>query len=432
VSTYFASHALLPTGLAHDVRFEISSGRFVSVTPDAVADGAERLPGVVLPGIANCHSHAFHRGLRGRTHGDGGTFWTWRERMYDLAARLEPETYRDLARAVYAEMALAGVTTVGEFHYLHHGPGGTPYADPNAMGEALRAAADDAGVRLTLLDACYLAGGLDESGYRPLDGVQRRFADADAEGWAKRVAGIAESDSLRVGAAIHSVRAVPRAAVATVVAAAAGRPLHVHVSEQPAENDACRARWGLTPTQLLDAEGALGPLTTAVHATHLSEHDVARLGGAGSTACFCPSTERDLADGLGPARALADAGAVLSLGSDQQASVDLIAEARELELGERLRTGRRGVFTQAELLAALTRHASLGWPDAGRLEAGARADLVAVRLDTVRTAGCDPGQVLMAASAADVDTVVVDGRVVVSGSAHVLGEVAELLRRAIA
>jgi cytosine/adenosine deaminase-related metal-dependent hydrolase len=227
------------------------------------------------------------------------------------------------------------------------------------------------------------------------------------------------------------VRAVPREALAAVRTAAGDRPLHVHVSEQPAENEACLAHYGLTPTGLLDSTGLLGPATSAVHATHLTDADVACLGTTATTACFCPTTERDLADGLGPARPLADAGAGLSLGSDQHAAVDLIAEARELEYGERLRTGRRGSFSPAELLAALTRHDTLGWDDAGRLEAGARADLVAVRLDSVRTAGTDPAQVVFAASAADVDTVVVDGRVVVSGGRHVLGDVGRLLRESI-
>ena len=227
------------------------------------------------------------------------------------------------------------------------------------------------------------------------------------------------------------MRAVPLAALPVVTATAAGHPLHMHVSEQPAENEACRAYYGASPTELLAAHGALGPASTAVHATHLTGVDVAVLGSSATTACFCPTTERDLADGIGPARALADAGAPLSLGSDQHAVIDLFEEARGLEMHERLGTRQRGRFTPGELLGALTRHDSLGWPDAGRLEAGGRADLVAVRLDTVRTAGGDPGQVLYAATAADVDTVVVDGRVVVEDGHHVLGDVGHLLATAI-
>lgn len=431
MNRWFAAHALLPEGLGTDVTFEVIDGRFEAVTAGGDPAGAIRLPGVVLPGFANSHSHAFHRALRGRTHDRGGTFWTWRERMYAVAARLDPDGYLALARATYAEMALAGVTSVGEFHYLHHAPGGRRYSDPNAMAGALRQAAGDAGVRLTLLDTCYLAGGLGPDGHLPLDDVQQRFSDGTVGAWAGRVAELRETPGMRVGVAAHSVRAVPPEALRTVAAAAAGRPLHVHLSEQRRENEACRSAYGMTPTELLAGEGFLGPTTTAVHATHLSGSDIAKLGGAGTTACFCPSTERDLADGIGPARALRDAGARLALGTDQHAVVDPFEEARALEMHERLVSGERGRFAPVELLAALTEHGCIGWPDAGRLEVGARADLVAVRTDTVRTAGAAPEQIVLAASAADVDTVIVDGQVVVAGGRHRLGDVGALLCAAI-
>ncbi|MGC9667576.1 formimidoylglutamate deiminase [Planosporangium sp. 12N6] len=428
---WHAAYALLPAGPARNVTFEVVDGRFTSITPDSHPAGAQPLPGVVLPGLANAHSHAFHRALRGRTHHGGGTFWTWRDGMYAVAAALDPDRYLALARATYAEMALAGVTCVGEFHYLHHAPGGARYADPNAMGEALRQAAAEAGIRLTLLDACYLSGGLTADGHQPLGDAQRRFSDGSAERWAERVGALAPSEGMRAGAAVHSVRAVPREALKTVVTAAAGRPLHVHLSEQPAENEACLGWYGLTPTGLLATEGVLGPLTSAVHATHLTDADIALLGRTGTVCCFCPTTERDLADGIGPARALHDAGSPLSLGSDQHAVIDLIEEARALESHERLGSRRRGRFTLSELLSAATNHDSLGWPDAGRLAVGARADLVAVRTDSVRTAGTAPDQVLMSATAADVDTVIVDGRMTVQGGQHRLGDIASLLRDAI-
>ena len=171
------------------------------------------LDGIVLPGFANAHSHAFHRALRGRTHADGGTFWTWRQQMYALASRLDPDRYFALARAVYAEMVLAGMTVVGEFHYLHHDHRGRAYADPNAMGEALVAAAAEAGIRITLLDVCYLAGGLTDSGHQALVPVQQRFSDDTVDAWAARAHAFADrhtgSRTVRVGAAVHSVRAVP-------------------------------------------------------------------------------------------------------------------------------------------------------------------------------------------------------------------------------
>jgi formiminoglutamate deiminase len=429
---WHAPYALLPSGLARGVTFEASAGRFTAIVSGSAPDAdAILLPGVVLPGLANCHSHAFHRALRGRTHARGGTFWTWREAMYAVATRLDPDSYLGLAKATYAEMALSGVTAVGEFHYLHHAPGGA-YDDPNAMGRALIQAAADAGLRLTLLDTCYLSGGLGPGGHHDLGPEQLRFGDGDVDAWAARAGLLEDTEEVRIGGAIHSVRAVPRGALGPVAAAVAGRPLHVHLSEQPAENDACRSFYGRTPTELLDSEGVLGPMTTVVHATHLTDTDIAALGRTRTAACFCPTTERDLADGIGPARALRDAGAVLSLGSDQHAVIDLLEEARGLEMNDRLVSLQRGRFTPADLLDAATRHDTLGWADAGRLEVGARADLVAVRLDSPRTAGVDPAQILLAATAADVDTVVVDGRTVVRGGTHRLGDVGRLLGAAIA
>lgn len=429
--TWFADLAWLPSGIARDVRFEAEDGRFLEVRPDADPADARRLPGLVIPGLANGHSHAFHRALRGRTHDAAGTFWSWRDAMYAVADRLDPDSYLALARATYAEMALAGVTTVGEFHYLHHGPGGQRYAEENVMAEALRQAATDAGIRLTLLDTCYLAGGLDPTGHRPLEGTQLRFGDGDVARWAERVEHLRSSDGTVVGVAAHSVRAVPRAALDAVSFVAAGRPLHVHLSEQPAENEACQKFYGCTPTTLLDDEGCLGPATTVVHATHLTDADIATLGHSRTAACLCPTTERDLADGIGPARRLFEVGCALTVGSDQHAVIDLFEEARALEMDERLATLTRGRFSPADLMGAMTGHAGLGWPDAGRLEAGAAADLVAVRLDTVRTSGTAPSQVALAASAADVDTVIVAGQPIVEAGRHRLGDVGVLLAAAI-
>jgi formiminoglutamate deiminase len=312
-------------------------------------------------------------------------------------------------------MALAGFTTVTEFHYLHHAPDGRPYAEPNAMGRAVVDAARAAGVRLLLLDTCYLAGGF---GAAP-EGVQRRFADTDVDAWAARAAALAALDdggAVRVGAAIHSVRAVPADALPTVAAWSGreGRPLHVHLSEQPAENDACRAAHGRTPTALLDDAGCLGPRTTVVHATHLTGGDVDTLGRSGARACLCPTTERDLGDGLGPASELADAGVGLCLGSDGQAVIDPFEEMRALEMHERLRGRIRGRFTPAALLDAGT--------DGAAIEVGGRADLVTLDTASVRTAGARPVGVPLAASASDVRHVVVGGQVVVSAGVHQLVE----------
>ena len=425
---WFAPVALLADGPRSDVVIDVVGGRIAALSPGAAPDGARRLPGVVLPGFANVHSHAFHRALRGRTHLHGGTFWTWREQMYRAASLLDPDSYFLLARAVYAEMALAGITTVGEFHYLHHRADGRAYADPNAMGAALVAAAHEAGIRITLLDACYLSADVDGA---VLTGVQRQFGDAGVDAWSARVSSLRDADGVRHGFAAHSVRAVPAAALGEVARVAGGRPLHVHVSEQPAENDACLAEHGRSPLQLLADHGVLGPATTAVHAVHIAAPEIALLATSGSGVCVCPSTEHDLADGIAPAAQLRSAGVPLALGSDLQVLIDPFGEAQLLEGDQRAISLQRGTFAPFELLSAMTAHRSLGWDDAGELAVGSRADFVAVRTNTVRTAGVDPAQIVLAASAADVDTVVVDGMVVVDAGRHRLGDVGALLGHAI-
>ena len=421
------------------VLVEATDGVISSVTAaSACPADALRLRGLVLPGLANAHSHAFHRALRGRTQVGAGSFWTWRDTMYAAAARLQPDSYHRLARAVFGEMAMAGITCVGEFHYLHHDSGGRAYADPNAMSAALVAAARDAGIRITLLDTCYLHGGLSASGesLAPNE-VQQRFTDGTVDRWAERVEAARSlgGPTARIGVAAHSVRAVDPAAIAQVAALAARHrmPLHTHLSEQPAENEQCRAAYGRTPTEVFAEAGALGDSFTAVHATHLTAHDIGLLGGSQCTCCFCPTTERDLADGIGPARRLRDAGARLSLGSDSHAVIDILEEARAVELDERLASHERGRHDAASLLRAATvdGHSSLGWVDAGEIAVGRRADLVAVRLDSVRTAGSDSSSslatVTFAASASDVTHVVIDGNLVVDNGTHVRLDVADEL-----
>lgn len=424
--TYWLEHAWLDTHVEPGVALDVRDGRITAVRTgiDTPPPGAEILHGLTLPGLANAHSHAFHRALRGTVQVGSGTFWTWREVMYSFADQLTPDTYHALARAVYAEMALAGITAVGEFHYVHHAPGGTPYADPNAMGEALIAAAAEAGIRITLLDTAYLSSGF---GQAP-NTHQLRFSDGSADAWAERCSLLKERDHARIGAAIHSVRAVPAGQLATVARWAEERraPLHVHLSEQTAENDACRTAHGCTPTQLLADHGVLGPRTTGVHNTHLTDEDIALLGGSRTGTCMCPTTERDLADGIGPAVALQRAGSPLSLGSDSHAVIDLLEEARAMELNERLRTRTRGHWTAAALLRAASAdgHAALGWDGAGILEPGALADFTTIALDSVRTAGPLPRlgaeTAVFAATAADVRHTIVGGRHVVRDGAHTL------------
>ncbi|HWJ09022.1 MAG TPA: formimidoylglutamate deiminase [Nocardioides sp.] len=399
MTSYLLERAWVDGEVRETVRVEIEDGVFTSVEPDA-SRTATPLRGLTLPGFANTHSHVFHRALRGRTQRGSGTFWTWREQMYDAAARLDPDSCFALARATYAEMLAAGYTSVSEFHYVHHQPDGTPYDDPNALGHALVAAAEATGIRLTLLDTCYLAGGIGQ----PVAGSQVRFSDGDADRWAERVASI---EHARVGGAIHSVRAVPREQMPTVVAALRGRPLHAHVSEQPAENDACLAAYGLTPTGVLADAGALGPDSTAVHATHLTDGDIALLAETGTEVSLCPTTERDLGDGIGPARALADAGVRITVGSDSQAVVDPFEEVRAWEMDERLGSISRGRFSAADLLGRTT----------GRIAVGEPADLVTIDLTSPRTAGTggDEHTAVFAATSADVVHVVAGGRPVFDG-----------------
>jgi formiminoglutamate deiminase len=409
-------------GTTPGVLLEVKGDRLAAVTPgvDRPPARAVRLDGLTLPGLANAHSHAFHRALRGRTQQGPGSFWTWRDLMYEVAARLDPDSYLALARAVFAEMSLAGFTAVGEFHYLHHQPGGARYADPNQMGVALMEAAASARIRLTLLDTCYLEGGFDA----PLEGPQLRFGDGSATGWIERVQQLRPQRHARLGAAIHSVRAVPPLAMAEAVAWSRLHdwPLHAHVSEQRREQNECKHHRGTTPLGVLDAAGAVGPGFTAVHGTHLSKKDIVGLAAAGGTCCLCPTTERDLGDGIGPAPALRRAGVSLSIGTDSHAVVDGFEEARAIELDSRLVSEERGLLDAGLLLETATANgmAALGW-DAGVLAPGKLADFVTVRLDTPRTAGADPAlaaTAVFAASAADVDHVVVGGQVVVAGGAH--------------
>ncbi|MCU1421971.1 MAG: formimidoylglutamate deiminase [Microbacteriaceae bacterium] len=386
------------------VRFEVSdAGVILARMVEPPRPGDVSL-GTVLPGAGNAHSHAFHRALRGRTEG-ANDFWGWRERMYGVANALEPDTYFALARAVFAEMLVAGYTAVGEFHYVHHGA-----AFPHEFELALVAAAEDVGIRLTLLDTAYLAGGFG----LPLAPEQRRFGDGDADGYLERWYSLRERVP-SLGAAIHSVRAVPPDDIARIVAGLpADVPLHVHVSEQPRENADCRAAYGVTPARLLGDLGALTARTSVVHATHLTGDDVRLLADA--TVVMCPTTEADLGDGIGPARALADAGARIAIGSDQNCVVDPLLELRGLEAHERLGSGLRGRFAPSELVrvASADGYGSLGL-GAHALAVGDRFDAIELSTTSVRTTGADAAQLVLTATASDVERVFVGGAFVARG-----------------
>lgn len=393
------------------------AGRIAAVEEGVPWQPGDLRLGTVLPGMGNAHSHAFHRLLRGRTHSDGGDFWQWRGAMYRAANALDPIRYFETARAVFSEMLLAGFTAVGEFHYLHHRPGGAAYPAAHAMELALCAAAREVGIRLVLLDSCYLAGGIGV----PLSEGQLRFGDGSAERWMERwyrlrdVIGAAKDPTVTLGASVHSVRAVPPEAITAIAGGIPSAvPLHIHVSEQPQENRDCVAAYGLTPVALLAQLGALSARTSLVHATHLTSDDEQQIVDSEATVVICPTTEADLGDGIGPARELANAGTPIAIGSDQNAVIDPFLEMRGLEMHERLESGQRGRFTPQELLVAASTNGyrSLGLGRAV-LAAGDHCDLVEVSPASLRTAGSAADQLVLSATAADVLRVIVGGRTVV-------------------
>jgi len=391
---------------------------------------------LLLPGFVNAHSHAFQRSIRGATHrraaGDPSDFWSWREAMYRAAQGLDPEGLYRVTRACYQEMLAAGITCVGEFHYVHHRPDGSPYDDPNELSKQVIRAAADVGIRLVLLEVLYRRAG---AGQAPLP-EQRRFCDASIDAYLRRVDDL-RSAGVDVGLAPHSVRAVGAEELRELAGYADRHDLviHAHVSEQPRENAECAAEHDASPTAVFARAGCLSRPRrfTAVHAVHVDADDHSLLGD--QHVCACPTTEADLGDGILPAVEHLRAGARIALGSDSNAVIDLIQEARALEMNERLRTraricltgqpGQLGQIGQPEqprqpglgleLLAAATRagSSSLGRPDLGTLAPGHPFDAVAVDLDHRSLAGIDPEHVLnalmLAGTAAPVDQVFVGG-----------------------
>jgi formimidoylglutamate deiminase len=294
--------------------------------------------------MVNAHSHAFQRDLRGVAERPGSPdddFWSWRTEMFRLAGALEPDSMRDVAARVYGEMAAAGYGAVGEFHYVHHRPDGTPYDDPNAMAVAVAEAAVDAGLRIVLLPAAYHRNGWDGAD-RPLEPGQRRFGDPDVETFLHRVDALRAwaargDDRVGVGVAAHSVRAVPASWLEAIGAYAREHDLvaHVHAHEQRRELHECDAEHGCTPIELLARTGFLGERTSVIHGIHVSDADVDLLARAGAIVVSCPTTEGNLGDGFLPALRYRDAGVRLAIGSDSQVRVDPFEEARELETGAR-------------------------------------------------------------------------------------------------
>jgi formimidoylglutamate deiminase len=392
MKTLFAETALMPTGWANELRISVSdAGDIVSCEPNAAPEGAERLAGTVLPGMPNLHSHAFQRAMAGlteHTSGAADSFWTWRETMYRFLAKLTPEDVRAIAAQLYVEMAKSGYTAVGEFHYLHHDPSGRPYADRALMAEAVIAAAGDTGIGMTLLPTLYEAGGF---GGAPPGEAQRRFLNAPddiltliAELRARHTA----NPNVRVGLALHSLRAVQPRSLPKIVAAYRAvdpsAPIHIHVAEQIKEVEDCLAWSGKRPVELLLDQVTLDRHWCLVHATHMTATEAQRLAASGAVAGLCPTTEANLGDGFFPMTDYASAGGVWGIGSDSHVSVNPIEELRWLEYGQRLLARRRNLATSGRpgsTGSALWHGALAGGAAAlgrriGMLAPGHRADLV--------------------------------------------------------
>ncbi|NIR47220.1 formimidoylglutamate deiminase [candidate division KSB1 bacterium] len=325
---------------------------------------------IVIPGFASAHSHAFQRALRGRTQrrATTGSFWSWRGLMYQLAEKLDPEQIFNISRFAFMELAMSGVTAVGEFHYVHHQPDGTPYDDRLALAEAVIEAAREVGIRITLIRTAYFRGGYQQE----LEPVQKRFSDPsvdkvlqDVETLAKRY----ETDPLvNVAVAAHSIRAVPIEQVKELAdySREHAMPFHMHVAEQRREIEECQAEYGKRPVEVLAEHGILDENFVAIHATHLTDHEINLLGDANAFVCLCRTTERDLGDGLPRTSDLINAGVNICVGVDSHAMSDAFEEVRAVELDERSRTEKRTVAAEApELLLMGTKHGfeAIGMPE---------------------------------------------------------------------
>jgi formimidoylglutamate deiminase len=359
-----------------------------------------RLPRrAVLPGFVNTHSHAFQRAIRGRTEfpADVGSgeenFWSWREIMYQAALRLSPVDVEAISQAVFVEMVKSGITRVGEFHYLHHQSDGTLYPEPDELALRVLSGATSAGLRVTLLRSFYERAGV---GRPHPEGAQKIFCDPNVDYY------LATLDRLQdaghsVGVTAHSVRAVTRQGLVKLLEYSRhkGLPFHIHVSEQCKEIEECVQEYGMRPIQLLSELGALGPSTTLVHAIHLTPDEIQAVGRSACHIASCPTTERNLGDGIVPAKALLEAGAIFTFGTDSQCQICLPEDARQLEYHLRLREEKRSLlFAGREeagprFLKMLTSNGarSLGDPDGGRVECGAPSDLIAIDLEHLSLAG---------------------------------------------
>src|SRR6267154_5335679 len=393
----------------------------------------------LLRGFVKVHSHSFQRLIRGKSESrivSGKDFWSWRGTMYHAASRLDPQDVYDVARMAFIEMVLAGTTTVGEFHYLHNAPDGKPYDDPNLLSKQVIAAAQSVGIRIVLLRTAYLRSGYDV----PRDPGQIRFFET-TNAFLENMGALIHDCSappceVRFGVAPHSVRAVPLVDLRKIAAWSRENrlPLHMHVAEQVAENTACLREYGFTPVALFNKERLLGPDFTAVHAIHISADEIAMLAGANATICSCPTTERNLGDGIVAADHVMAAGIRIAFGSDSQAQIDPLEDARELDYHLRLEQQERAILDQigdqtlaSRLFDCATLHGAraLDFPGGG-LAPGSFADFLTVDLNDVSIAGHSADDLLpiivFALNRSAIRDVVVNGRFILRDKKHALQE----------
>jgi formimidoylglutamate deiminase len=384
-----------------------------------------------LPGLVNVHSHTFQRVIRGRTEqrtsANRDTFWTWREAMYHAANLLTPEDIFDVARMAFLEMALSGITTVGEFHYLHHAPDGTPYADRNLLALTIVRAAREVGLRIALLRTAYARAGFQ----KPANPGQSRFLTANPDDFIRDIEDLRDrlggDEGAWVGIAPHSVRALPLEYLReiTAYARANGLPVHMHVSEQPGEVEECIAEHGVRPIELLQEHGILNASFTGIHAIHITTSESDYLGAARAKVCACPTSERNLGDGPVPADRLAAAGVEICFGSDSNVQIDILEDARLLEYDLRMEKLQRAILDPGQLFAGAT---EVG---AAALHAPATDNFFTIDLDDPSIAGSEPSaflnNVIFCLERTAIRDVVVAGKTIVKDGRHPLSE--EITRR---
>ena len=426
-------------------------GTILSIGPVADSNSitVHRMPGrALLPGMIDIHSHSFQRALRGKAESrrrSGPDFWSWRNIMYRCALALTPEEIYDVARLAFLEMMLAGITTVGEFHYLHRTAAGTAYDDPNLLAKQVIRAAESVGIRIALLRCAYVRAGFN----LPPDPGQVRFIEPDADKFLRDSESLRDEiaampETITFGLAPHSVRAVPRDYLKEVAtwAQAHALPLHMHVSEQPAEIDACVAEYGVTPFHLLDQLGLLTPDFTAIHAIHLQAGEIERMALGKITVGACPTTERNLGDGILCADRLIDAGVSIAFGTDSHTQTDALENARELESNLRLQYLQRAVLDgrQGEPLPSLlfdfaTKSGAKSLHvETGSLQPGKPADFFTVDLADCSIAGSLPDELLtnivFSMSRSAVCDVAVSGRIIINQKRHAMqDEIVEAFHR---